>query len=185
MTSPNLLCSLTGTARYASLNTHLGIEQARRDDLESLGYVFVYFLKGSLPWQGLKANTKRQKYEKILEKKARTSVDVLCQNLPAEFKSYFEHVKSVKFEDRPDYDYLKRLFRELFFRKGHTYDNIFDWESPQSSAGSSGAVIARDLSSSHNINNGGGGGGVGVGGNKTDDKEESFANGSSNRSAGM
>ncbi len=74
--------SLTGTARYASINTHLGIEQSRRDDMESLGYVFTYFLKGSLPWQGLKANTKRQKYERILEKKARTSLDTLCHGLP-------------------------------------------------------------------------------------------------------
>lgn len=45
-----------------------------------------------------------------------------------EFRSYFEHVKSLRFDDRPDYDYLKRLFRELFFRKGFTYDNLYDWE---------------------------------------------------------
>mmetsp|Transcript_12734 Transcript_12734/g.13161 ORF Transcript_12734/g.13161 Transcript_12734/m.13161 type:complete len:442 (-) Transcript_12734:167-1492(-) len=120
--------NLTGTARYASINTHMGIEQSRRDDLESLGYVLMYFLRGSLPWQGLKANTKKQKYERILEKKAETSIETLCKNFPAEFRSYFEHVRSLRFDDRPDYDYLKRMFRELFFRKGFRYDNIYDWD---------------------------------------------------------
>lgn len=120
--------SLTGTARYASINTHLGVEQSRRDDLESIGYMLMYFLRGSLPWQGLAANTKRQKYERILERKISTPTDVLCQGLPAEFRLYFEHTRSLKFDDRPDYDYLKRLFRELFFRKGFSYDNMFDWE---------------------------------------------------------
>jgi len=120
--------SLTGTARYASINTHLGVEQSRRDDLESIGYMLMYFLRGSLPWQGLAANTKRQKYERILERKISTPTDTLCQGLPAEFRLYFEHTRSLKFDDRPDYDYLKRLFRELFFRKGFSYDNMFDWE---------------------------------------------------------
>eukprot|EP00602_Paraphysomonas_sp_CaronLab_P000516 CAMPEP_0185019640 /NCGR_PEP_ID=MMETSP1103-20130426/2255_1 /TAXON_ID=36769 /ORGANISM="Paraphysomonas bandaiensis, Strain Caron Lab Isolate" /LENGTH=383 /DNA_ID=CAMNT_0027550067 /DNA_START=183 /DNA_END=1334 /DNA_ORIENTATION=- len=120
--------NLTGTARYASINTHMGVEQSRRDDLESLGYVLMYFLRGSLPWQGLKANTKKQKYERILEKKAEVSVETLCKGYPAEFRSYFEHVRSLRFEERPDYDYLKRMFRELFFRKGFRYDNIYDWD---------------------------------------------------------
>jgi serine/threonine protein kinase len=120
--------NLTGTARYASINTHMGIEQSRRDDLESLGYVLMYFLRGSLPWQGLKANTKKQKYERILERKISTSTEMLCKGFPAEFRSYFEHVRSLRFDDRPDYDYMKRLFRELFFRKGYSYDYTFDWE---------------------------------------------------------
>ncbi|GKV35740.1 hypothetical protein SLEP1_g43963 [Rubroshorea leprosula] len=110
--------NLTGTARYASMNTHLGIEQSRRDDLESLGYVFMYFLRGSLPWQGLKAGTKKQKYEKICEKKVSTSIEVLCQGYPTEFASYFHYCRALCFDEKPDYAYLRRLFHDLFIREG-------------------------------------------------------------------
>ncbi|CAI9100401.1 OLC1v1037396C2 [Oldenlandia corymbosa var. corymbosa] len=119
--------NLTGTARYASCNTHLGIEQSRRDDLESLGYVLLYFLRGSLPWQGLKAATKKQKYDKICEKKLSTPIESLCKSNPVEFASYFHYCHSLTFDQRPDYGFLKRLFRELFAREGYEFDYIFDW----------------------------------------------------------
>ncbi|XP_062226160.1 casein kinase 1-like isoform X2 [Phragmites australis] len=119
--------NLTGTARYASVNTHLGVEQSRRDDLESLGYVLMYFLRGSLPWQGLKAGTKKQKYDRISEKKMLTPVEVLCKSYPTEFTSYFHYCRSLRFEDKPDYSYLKRLFRDLFIREGYQLDYVFDW----------------------------------------------------------
>ena len=73
---------LTGTAVYTSINSHLGIELSRRDDLEALGYIFIYFFKGILPWHGLKANTKLQKYEKISGKKMSTPIDELCEGIP-------------------------------------------------------------------------------------------------------
>ncbi|CAH8611889.1 unnamed protein product [Heterobilharzia americana] len=119
--------NLTGTARYASINTHLGIEQARRDDMESLGYVLMYFLRGSLPWQGLKAGTKRQKYERISEKKMQTPVEVLCEGYPAEMAVYLNYCRGMRFDSQPDYSYLRNLFRSLFHREGFTYDCIFDW----------------------------------------------------------
>ncbi|MQL81498.1 hypothetical protein Taro_013955 [Colocasia esculenta] len=119
--------NLTGTARYASVNTHLGIEQSRRDDLESLGYVLMYFLRGSLPWQGLKAGTKKQKYEKISERKVSTSIEALCRGYPTEFASYFHYCRSLRFDDKPDYAYLKRIFRDLFIREGFQFDYVFDW----------------------------------------------------------
>mmetsp|Transcript_15085 Transcript_15085/g.25810 ORF Transcript_15085/g.25810 Transcript_15085/m.25810 type:complete len:373 (+) Transcript_15085:75-1193(+) len=119
--------NLTGTARYASINTHLGIEQSRRDDLESLGYVMMYFNRGSLPWQGLKAGTKKEKYEKISEKKMSTPVEVLCRGFPAEFSTYLNYTRSLRFDDKPDYAYLKKLFRDLFAREGYSYDCVFDW----------------------------------------------------------
>ncbi|VAH76950.1 unnamed protein product [Triticum turgidum subsp. durum] len=119
--------NLTGTARYASVSTHLGIEQSRRDDMESLGYVLMYFLRGSLPWQGLKAGTKKQKYEKISERKIATSIEALCRGYPSEFQSFFHYCRALRFEDSPDYQYLKRLFRDLFIREGFQFDYVFDW----------------------------------------------------------
>jgi len=128
--------ALTGTARYASVNTHLGIGQSRRDDLEAVGYVLMYFCRGSLPWQGLKANSKKEKYEKIMEKKMSTPVEVLCKHFSGEFTTYLNYCRSLRFEDRPDYAYLRRLLKDLFFREGYQYDFVFDWtilnyQSPQ------------------------------------------------------
>ncbi|KAJ3122879.1 serine/threonine protein kinase [Nowakowskiella sp. JEL0407] len=119
--------NLTGTARYASINTHLGVEQSRRDDLESLGYVLMYFCRGSLPWQGLKAATKKQKYDRIMEKKMTTPTDVLCRGFPNEFTIYLNYTRSLRFDDKPDYSYLRKLFRDLFIREGYHYDYVFDW----------------------------------------------------------
>lgn len=142
--------NLTGTARYASINTHLGIEQSRRDDLESLGYVLMYFLRGSLPWQGLKAATKKQKYEKISEKKMATPTEVLCKGFPTEFVVYFQYVRSLRFDDKPDYSYLRKLFRDLFVREGFVWDYVFDWtilkyqqQGGSSSSGGAGASGSR------------------------------------------
>ncbi|CAN1279319.1 Casein kinase 1-like protein 10 [Linum perenne] len=140
--------NLTSTARYASVNTHLGVEQSRRDDLESLGYVLMYFLRGSLPWQGLKAGTKKQKYDKISEKKMLTPVEVLCKNYPSEFTSYFHYCRSLRFEHKPDYSYLKRLFRDLFIREGYQFDYVFDWtilKYPQIGSSSRQRVSAHTL----------------------------------------
>ncbi|TRY60134.1 hypothetical protein DNTS_006445 [Danionella cerebrum] len=119
--------NLTGTARYASINAHLGIEQSRRDDMESLGYVLMYFNRTSLPWQGLKAATKKQKYEKISEKKMSTPVEVLCKGFPAEFAMYLNYCRGLRFEEAPDYMYLRQLFRILFRTLNHQYDYTFDW----------------------------------------------------------
>lgn len=119
--------NLTGTARYASINTHLGIEQSRRDDLESLAYVLMYFNLGTLPWQGLKAANKRQKYERISEKKLSTPIHELCKGFPLEFNTFLSYCRQLDFIQRPDYCYLRKLFRTLFHRQGFTYDYVFDW----------------------------------------------------------
>lgn len=119
--------SLTGTARYCSINTHLGIEQSRRDDMEGVGYILMYFLRGSLPWQGLRAHTRQEKYNRISERKTNCSVETLTRGFPAEFGGYMNYIRSLRFEDKPDYSYLKRIFRELFVREGHRVDYVFDW----------------------------------------------------------
>ena len=75
--------SLAGTARYASVNSHLGIEQSRRDDLEAIGYVLIYFIKGKLPWQGIEGQNRAEKYHKIMEKKMAIPVEYLSYGLPS------------------------------------------------------------------------------------------------------
>jgi serine/threonine protein kinase len=135
--------NLTGTARYASINTHLGIEQSRRDDMEALGYIFMYFLKGAVPWQGLKAKTKAQKYEKISEKKLSTPVEELCKGTPTEFATYLNYCRSLRFEEKPDYAYLRQLIRNLFHRQGFSYDYVFDWNTIKESQAKEG-VLGKD-----------------------------------------
>jgi casein kinase 1 len=119
--------SLSGTARYMSINTHLGREQSRRDDLEALGHVFMYFLRGGLPWQGLKAATNKQKYEKIGEKKQTTPIKELCEGFPEQFNQYLTYVRNLGFEDTPDYDYLRELFTQALKDTGGVEDGEYDW----------------------------------------------------------
>lgn len=107
--------------------TDSDLEQSRRDDLESLGYMLIYFARGSLPWQGLKAATEAERNELIKEKKINTPIADLCGDLPKEFAIYLKHVCDLGFDDRPDYSYLRKLLRDLFVREGFQYDNVFDW----------------------------------------------------------
>jgi casein kinase 1 len=126
--------SLSGTARYMSINTHLGREQSRRDDLEALGHVFMYFLRGGLPWQGLKAATNKQKYEKIGEKKQTTVIKELCEGFPEQFTEYLTYVRNLGFEETPDYDYLRELFTTAAKESGVTEDGEYDWMKIKSSS---------------------------------------------------
>ncbi|CDK28404.1 unnamed protein product [Kuraishia capsulata CBS 1993] len=119
--------SLSGTARYMSVNTHLGREQSRRDDLEALGHVFFYFLRGQLPWQGLKAPTNKQKYEKIGEKKSTTPVYDLCMGLPKQFALYLESVRNLPFEAEPDYQGYRNLLLSVLDDINDRADGQYDW----------------------------------------------------------
>jgi len=119
--------SLTGTARYASINAHKGVEQSRRDDLEAIGHMLLYFLRGVLPWSGLDAKTKEEKYRKIRQKKEDTPLSELCSGFPEEFTTYLQVCRNLNFEERPDYKYLRRLFQDVRDRLGPCEDHEVDW----------------------------------------------------------
>ena len=132
--------NLTGTLRYMSINNHFGIEQSRRDDLESIGYVLIYFLRGNLPWQGIKTKCNDKHYEKIGFVKQSTSIEVLCSDFPNEFCNYFNYVKQLEFEEDPNYNMLIELFERILKKYcGSKYinngicngnrHNLFDWNS--------------------------------------------------------
>ena len=118
---------LTGTARYASISTHLGIEQSRRDDLESAAYIMVYFLKGSLPWQGLQAKTTHEKYEMIKNVKVNTPLNTLCRDLPPEIEDIINYTRGLAFDEAPDYNKIKMTIKRLLEASEFKMDFLYDW----------------------------------------------------------
>ena len=118
---------LTGTARYASVNALSGYEQSRRDDLESIAYILIYFLKGHLPWQGLKVVKKEDRYKKICEKKREISSEKLCAGYPKELEIFLSTIKKLDFTEVPDYDYLKYLLKIIMEKNRYDLDFYFDW----------------------------------------------------------
>ncbi|XP_032673481.1 casein kinase I isoform X1 [Odontomachus brunneus] len=181
--------SLTGTARYMSINTHLGKEQSRRDDLEALGHMFMYFLRGSLPWQGLKADTLKERYQKIGDTKRATPIEVLCDGHPEEMATYLRYVRRLDFFETPDYEYLRKLFHDLYERRGFVNDGEFDWtgkpmSTPVGSLQTGQEIVVSPNRDRHpaaykDVAGGGvgGGGGKGVGATWPDTVKQSGAGG--------
>jgi serine/threonine protein kinase len=124
---------LMGTARFASINALSGIELSRRDDLESLAYVLIYFLHG-LPWQGIKGDSKR-KHAEVLQMKVSTSTRVLCDGLPAEFEAFLNYTRALEFSQKPDYQYLRDLMRGVSQWPQNT---LFDYNVIAAEVGSYG-----------------------------------------------
>lgn len=122
-------CSYAGTDRYSSINTHLGYSPTRRDDIESLGYSILYFFNGYLPWQSMAGANSRHKRTRIQQKKSSMSVEELCRGLPL-MADFFRHVRELKFDEAPDYAYLRRLFEALFERKRYRLEEDWDWDRP-------------------------------------------------------
>ena len=119
---------LIGNARYSSINALEGGTQSRRDDLESLGYLLLFFLLGRLPWQGYVSNSKEDKYYKITEIKKKTTAKELCENLPIQFEQYIIYTRNLKYEATPDYNYLKNLFHALLKQNNWPFDYYYDWD---------------------------------------------------------
>ena len=118
--------TLTGTARYASVGSHMGIEQGRKDDIEAISYVLLYFLLGQLPWQGIHVPNKQEKYHRICDMKMNLNHSIL-KGHPGEFLQMLNYSKSLKFEDKPDYDYIQNLFKQVAQREQMEFDGVFDW----------------------------------------------------------
>ena len=118
---------LNGNARYSSINALDGGTQSRKDDLESLGYLIIYLVLGKLPWQGYVSHSNDDKYYKIKEIKKQTTPEQLCNGLPMQFKDYLNYTINLKYEEEPNYDYLKNLFISVLEQKGHKFDFFYDW----------------------------------------------------------
>lgn len=129
---------LTGTARFVSIRTHQGCEQARRDDLEGICYIMIYFLRKCLPWQGVSAKSREIKYEIIEQLKIKYTPELLCKGLPSiflslpidEVKEMLSYSMSLGFEETPNYAHLHALVRKMLEDKEIPYDNKYDWSNP-------------------------------------------------------
>ncbi|EGR31172.1 protein kinase domain protein [Ichthyophthirius multifiliis] len=119
--------TLTGTARYSSINAQKGYEQSRRDDLISLGYMLIYFMKGKLPWQELKAQNQKERFEKILEKKQYHNLQQLCGKLSEELLEYMKYCTQLEFDKKPDYNYLKKIFTDMYEKANIEKNDDFQW----------------------------------------------------------
>ena len=104
------------------------MEQSRRDDIEAVGYMLCYFLKGGLPWQGMVLKDPKRKYDKIKQKKYDIKLEDLCIGQPDEFAQFIQYARNMKFEDKPDYNYLRGLLRQAAKNNGLVFDSSkFDW----------------------------------------------------------
>lgn len=120
--------SLVGSMRYASIRNHKGYEQSRRDELESLSYILLYFLKGGkLPWNGLPISNKEEKSKEICQIKSNINLEELCQNIPEEYRLLISYSRKLKFDTEPNYGYLISLFQKLLINSGYKHDKKYDW----------------------------------------------------------
>ena len=120
--------NIIGTMRYISMNTHQGYEQGRRDDLESLFYIIIYFIKGELPWQNIKCKTRQEKYNKIFEIKKKVTEDgELVEDLPLEMKKILEYILGLNFAERPNYLMMKKAIELILNKLNYSNDLQFDW----------------------------------------------------------
>lgn len=118
---------LNGTARYASIHALEGYETSRRDDLEGLCYVLIYFLNGHLPWERIKNKNKPERYKLILNmKKKISSENLVGDKNNIDFIEFVKYCKKLKFEEKPDYDYLRGLMINCISKNNKSIDNFYN-----------------------------------------------------------
>jgi hypothetical protein len=118
---------LNGTARYASIHALEGYELSRRDDLEELCYVLIYFLNGHLPWGKIKNKNRQERYSLILNMKKKMSEEILVGDKSnIEFIEFVKYCRKLKFEEKPDYDYLRGLMINCICKNKKSIDNFYN-----------------------------------------------------------
>ena len=116
-----------GTVLFLSMNVLKGNQSSRKDDLESLGYMYIFLAKGKLPWSKIKITTLEEVLNKTFEIRINTSIDILCKDLPEEMILYVKYVENLLFDEEPNYNYLKKLFINILHKIGEKNDNMFSW----------------------------------------------------------
>mmetsp|Transcript_31998 Transcript_31998/g.55164 ORF Transcript_31998/g.55164 Transcript_31998/m.55164 type:complete len:375 (+) Transcript_31998:1254-2378(+) len=119
--------NLTGTSRFASLNSHMGLELSRRDDLESLAYLLIYLSLGRLPWQSVKTRIKAEKHKRVMDMKTKIKPEILIDDLPQAFAQFLKYSRSLRFEQTPDYAYCKRIFQGAISTESSYEFSCFEW----------------------------------------------------------
>ena len=109
---------------FGSINNLIGFELSRRDDLQSLAYMLIYFVKGFLPWDNLNIKKSEEKIKIILDMKKNISDDLLTEGLPKEIKLFISYTKKLKFDEEPNYNYLKNILKNLMNSKD-SYKNFY------------------------------------------------------------
>ena len=142
---------ITGTARFASINTLSGYTQSRRDDLESLGYVIIYIAKGTLPWANIQCDNKDELYNQILDIKKQITSESLCRGLPVQFEEYIKYVRGMSYEQEPNYKYLRNLFLIALQNLGGKMDFCYDWDNRINDINISSEEINNNINASNNI----------------------------------
>lgn len=125
--TPNKSRYGVGTPLFSSVNTHYKNTPSRRDDMESLALMLIFFYKGGLPWEGLKGRKVSQTWDKIAEKKRDTTVEELCEGMPEEFSIFLHYCRKLEYEEKPDYQFIRVMFRILAKKMDFEYDCEFDW----------------------------------------------------------
>ena len=135
---------IVGNAKYLSINALSGNEQSRRDDLESIGYMIVHFIKGTLPWQGLKIKNKDEKFKKVCELKKQITTKNLCKDLPDEFESFLQYAINLEFTEVPNYNYLRNLLKNVMKKSGFDMDFHYDWLNEKPNIPSDDPIFTND-----------------------------------------